>query len=192
MMRLFVNVQPPTSNCGSYRSLVVGSWILAVVTLAGTAAAQDMPDPSLIHGRAIPASELANGTVTVRVVREAIGNNAPGQRVQVTAGGTTRTATTDEQGRAEFKDLPKGAADAIAEVTVDDERLVSQTFAVPTTGGLRVILVAGIAKAAERKKREEAAAAAEPPTKGIVVFGDNSRILLQFNNDQLDVYYVPT
>jgi len=152
--------------------------------------AQDMPDPSLIHGRAIPAPELANGTVTVRVVREAIGNNVPGQQVQVSVDGMTRSATTDAQGRAEFTDLPKGSAGAVAEVTVDGEKLVSEPFAVPATGGLRVILVAGIAKAAERKKLEEAAAAAEPPTKGIVVFGGNSRILMQFNNDELDVYYV--
>jgi len=149
-----------------------------------------MPDPSLIHGRAIPAQELANGTVTVRVVREAIGNNVPGQQVSVTVGGTTRTATTDAQGRAEFTDLPKDGANAIAEVTVDGETLVSQPFAVPTSGGLRVILVAGIAKAAERKKQEEAAAAAQPPTKGIVVLGGNSRVLMQFNNDALDVYYI--
>jgi hypothetical protein len=152
--------------------------------------AQDMPDPSLIHGRAIPAPELANGTVTVRVVREAIGNNAPGQQVTVTIGGTTRSATTDAQGRAEFTNLPAGGANAIAEATVDGEKLVSQPFAVPTSGGLRVILVAGIAKAAERKEQEDAAAAAEPPTKGIVVFGGNSRVLMQFNNDALDVYYI--
>ena len=67
---------------------------------------------------------------------------------------------------------------------------MSQPFTVPHSGGLRVILVAGIAKAAERKKQEEAAAAAEPPTKGIVVFGGNSRVLMQFNNDGLDVYYI--
>ena len=136
--------------------LGVGSWALGVVMVAmlSTGAfAQDMPDPSLIHGRAIPAQELANGMVTVRVVREAIGNNVPGQQVSVTVGGATRTATTDAQGRAEFTDLPKGGTNAIAEVTVDGEKLVSQPFAVPASGGLRVILVAGIAKAAERKKR---------------------------------------
>src|SRR4030095_1214304 len=145
--------------------LGVGRWALGVVMVAmlSTGAfAQDMPDPSLIHGRAIPAQELANGTVTVRVVREAIGNNAPGQQVRVTVGGTTRTATTDAQGRAEFTDLPKGGANAIAEVTVDGEKLVSQPFAVPASGGLRVILVAGIAKAAERKKQEEASAGDAP------------------------------
>jgi hypothetical protein len=164
--------------------------VALAVALSSGASAQDMPDPSLIHGRAIPAPELANGTVTVRVVREAIGNNAPGQQVSVTVGGTTRSATTDAQGRAEFTGLPAGGTNALAEVTVDGEKLVSQPFAVPTSGGLRVILVAGIAKAAERKKQEEAAAAAEPPTKGIVIFGGNSRVLMQFNNDALDVYYI--
>jgi hypothetical protein len=148
-----------------------------------------MPDPSLIHGRAIPAPELAAGTVTVRVVREAIGNNVPGQRVRVTVGDNTREATTDELGRAEFT-LPAGGTGAVAEVTVDGERLESQPFAVPSSGGLRVILVAGIAKAAERRLKEEAAAAAEPPTKGIVVFGGNSRVLMQFNDDALDIYYI--
>jgi hypothetical protein len=168
----------------------LGVGIALASFLSGGVSAQDMPDPSLIHGRAIPAQELANGTVTVRVVREAIGNNAPGQQVSVSVGGTTRTATTDAQGRAEFTDLPKGGTNAIAEVTVDGEKLVSQPFAVPTSGGLRVILVAGIAKAAERKKQEEAAAAAQPATKGIVVLGGNSRVLMQFNNDALDVYYI--
>jgi hypothetical protein len=162
---------------------------LALIALPTSLVAQDMPDPSLIHGRAIPASELGDGVVTVRVVREAIGNNVPGQQVIVTIGGTKRTATTDDQGRAEFNNLPRGD-DARAEVTVDGEQLVSEPFRVPTTGGLRVILVAGIAKAAERKKQEEAAAAAGPAIKGVVVFGGNTRVLMQFRDDALEVYYV--
>ena len=162
---------------------------IVAVMFASLARAQDMPDPSLIHGRAIPAGELPNGTVTVRVVREAIGNNLSGQQVRVTVGRTVQTATTDDQGRAEFKNLPKGA-DARADVTVDGEMLQSQPFNVPTTGGLRVILVAGIAKAAERKKQEEAAAAAAPAVKGTVVFGPNTRTLIQFTDDRLEVFYV--
>ena len=174
------------------RALGVGRWALGLavaLSIASAASGQDMPDPSLIHGRAIPAPELGNGVVTVRVVREAIGNNVPGQQVQVIIGGTRRTATTDEQGRAEFDNLPRGD-DARAEVTVDGEQLVSQPFKVPTTGGLRVILVAGIAKAAERKKQEEAASAAGPAVKGVVVFGGNTRVLMQFRDDALEVYYV--
>jgi hypothetical protein len=103
----------------------------------------NMPDPSLIHGRAIPAPELATGTVTVRVVRENIGNNVGGQRVELTVGGETRNATTDAEGRAEFPGLTAGAA-ATAKATVDGEEMVSQPFTVPTSGGLRVILVAGL------------------------------------------------
>jgi hypothetical protein len=162
---------------------------LGLVILSTQSGAQEMPDPSLIHGRAIPASELANGIVTVRLVREAIGNNISGQQVQLTVSGRTRTATTDEQGRAEFTNLPQGE-EARAEATVDGESLVSQPFRVPTTGGLRVILVAGIAKAAERKKQEEAAAAAGPAVKGVVVFGGNTRVLMQFREDVLEVYYI--
>jgi hypothetical protein len=169
------------------RSLALG--IAAVLGFASTARAQDMPDPSLIHGRAIPASELGNGVVTVRVVREAIGNNIAGQQVQLTVSGRTRTATTDEQGRAEFTNLPSGE-EARAQATVDGEPLVSQAFRVPSAGGLRVILVAGIARAAERKKQEEAAAAAGPAVKGIVVFGGNTRVLMQFSEDTLEVYYI--
>jgi hypothetical protein len=148
-----------------------------------------MPDPGLIHGRAIPASELPAGTVTVRVVREAIGNNVPGQQVRVTVDGSTRSATTDQLGRAEFRDLPGGAS-ARAEATVDGEALVSQPFAVPTAGGLRVILVAGLAKAAERRKLEEAEGLAAPPTKGAVVLGPNSRIIMEFHDDALFAFYV--
>ncbi len=53
-----------------------------------------------------------------------------------------------------------------------------------------MILVAGIAKAAERKKQEEAAAAAGPAIKGVVVFGGNTRVLMQFRDDALEIYYV--
>ncbi len=162
-----------------------------VLLLAGAAvaSAQQMPDPSLIHGKALPAPELPAGTVTVRVVRESIGNNVAGQQVRVTAGGTTRTATTDEEGRAEFRDLPR-TGDARAESTVDGEALVSDPFMVPSSGGLRVILVAGIARAAERRKAEEAASLAAPAAKGQVVFGENSRILIEFEGDALQVFYV--
>lgn len=175
------------------RALRIEPWALSIaaaLTIAGAATnAQDMPDPSAIHGRAIPAPEFADGVVTVRVVREAIGNDVPGQQVQVIIGGTKRSATTDEQGRAEFNNLPRGD-EARAEVTVDGEALVSQPFRVPSTGGLRVILVAGIAKAADRKKQEETAAAAGPAIKGVVVFGGNTRVLMQFRDDALEIYYV--
>ncbi|MGH9254433.1 MAG: hypothetical protein ACRD3C_07670, partial [Vicinamibacterales bacterium] len=161
-------------------------WALGV----DVASAQiNMPDPSLIHGKAIPASDLPNGTVTVRVVRESIGNNITGQEVRVTAGDAVRTARTDEQGRAEFANLPS-TTDARADTTVNGERLVSDPFAVPASGGLRVILVAGLKEAAARASKEAAAAAAAPPVRGSVVFGPNSRVLVEFRDDALQVFYV--
>ena len=162
--------------------------LIAALYLPGAASAQDMPDPSQIHGRALPAPELPDGTVTVRIVREAIGNDAPGQQVRVTVGSTTRTATTDQQGRAEFRGLPSG--EAKAEATVDGEMMESQPFAVPTSGGLRVILVAGRTRAADRKKQEEAAALAAPVQKGVVVLGGDTRIVMEFDQDTLWTYYL--
>jgi len=163
--------------------------VLGLLLAAVPAYAQDMPDPSLIHGKALPAPELARGTVTVRVVREAIGNDIPKQSVTVSIGGATRTAVTDDRGRAEFTGLPAGQ-EGRAAASVDGEAMASDPFTVPTAGGLRVILVAGIAKAAERKAADAARAAAAPAVKGTVVFGPNSRVLMQFDDDVLQIYYV--
>jgi hypothetical protein len=167
-------------------ALGVGTWALGV----GLGFAQiAMPDPALIHGRAIPAAELPIGTVTVRVVREAIGNNVAGQAVRLTVNGAARNATTDDQGRAEFPNLPAGA-EVRAEATVNGEALVSDTFMVPATGGLRVILVAGLKDAAARKEQEASAAAAAPAVPGVVVIGPNSRLLMEFRDDALQMFYV--
>jgi hypothetical protein len=165
------------------------NYVLLVLVLAVSASAQQMPDPSLIHGKALPAPELPDGTITVRVVRESIGNDIPNQQVSLTASGRTRTAETDAQGRAQFTNLPVGQ-EGRAAATVDGEALQSDPFTIPDRGGLRVILVAGIAKAAERKAAEAAQATAAPPVKGTVVFGGNSRVLVQFADDVLQVYYV--
>ena len=170
---------------GFSRAVMLG----IVLAIAAPAMAQQMPDPSLIHGKALPAPELPDGTITVRVVRESIGNDIPNQAVSLTASGRTRTASTDAQGRAQFTNLPVGQ-EGRAAATVDGEAMQSDPFTIPDRGGLRVILVAGIAKAAERKAAEAKQATAAPPVKGTVVFGGNSRVLVQFADDVLQVYYV--
>jgi hypothetical protein len=170
--------------------LVIKRTLLFLIVFAVPAAAQiAMPDPSLINGKALPAGDLQTGTITVRVVRESIGNNIVGQQVAMIVNGETKRAVTDEQGRAEFKGLPAGA-NGHAEAMVNGEHLQSDTFVVPSSGGLRVILVAGIAEAQARKKKEEAEAAAAPPVKGTVVLGGNSRIIFEFPDDLMRVYYM--
>lgn len=148
-----------------------------------------MPDPSQIAGRALPAPELPDGTVSVRLVREALGNNITGHDVSVIAGGTTKTAKTDEAGRAAIAGLPGGAS-ARAEAIVDGERLVSHPFDVPRQGGIRVILISGLEQAAERRRQEEDAAAKAPPVKGIVVLGGDTRMIFEFQDDTLRGFYL--
>ena len=177
-----------SAAAASKAGLKACSYLLLLV-LAVPAAAQQMPDPSLINGKALPAAELPDGTITVRVVRESIGNDISGQPVNLTAAGRTRTVSTDAMGRAQFTNLPVGQ-EGRADATVDGEALRSDPFTIPTKGGLRVILVAGIAKAAARKAAEAAQAVAAPPVRGTVVFGGNSRVLMQFADDILQVYYV--
>jgi hypothetical protein len=148
-----------------------------------------MPDPSLIAGKALPAGELSTGSITVRVVKRSVGNNLPGEKVTVTLGGKSQTATTDDQGRAQFNGLSPGV-EGRAEATVNGEHLQSDPFVVPTTGGLRVILISELAQAAAEKQEQEAKELAAPATKGVVTFGGNSRILMQFQSDELSVFYL--
>jgi hypothetical protein len=172
------------------RSLALGLGALGLLAAPGIGHAQvGMPDPSAMNGRALPAPELATGTITVRVFRESIGNNVPDQTVRVTTGSASREDATDEQGRAEFPNLEPGV-EGRAEVTVDGERLVSEPFQVPTSGGLRVVLIAGLQQAAARRKAEESAEAASPAVKGTVVLGAGTRVLMEFRDDRLQVFYV--
>lgn len=148
-----------------------------------------MPDPSAIAGTPLPAPELPAGTVTVRVVRERMGNNVAGQEVQLIVGGARRTMMTDGQGRAQFDKLPSGAA-VQASTTVDGEALTSQEFTVPDRGGVRVALIAGIAAAKAREQAEAAAAARQPARPGVVEIGPESRIILEYQDDNLTAFYL--
>lgn len=148
-----------------------------------------MPDPAQMAGIPLPAPELPAGTVSVRVVRERMGNNVVGQTVTVTGGGQTRTGTTDEQGRTEFSGFPAGAT-VVASATVDGEVLTSQDLPVQANGGVRVALIAGVAEAAARAREAAKAAAKEPPRQGIVMFGGESRIILEFQDDTPTMFYI--
>lgn len=160
------------------------------LTVASAASAQiNMPDPSMIAGKALPAPELPDGTVSVRVVRESVGNNIVGQDVTVNAGNVSKPGKTDDGGRAQVTGLPTGAQ-GTAEATVNGEHLVSDPFEVPGKGGIRIILIAGLKEATERRAKEKAAEEAAPPVKGTVVIGGDSRVMLEFRDDAITVYYL--
>jgi hypothetical protein len=169
----------------SYRLVLVSLLLLA----SARAMAQQMPDPSQMAGVPLPAPELPNGIVSVRLMREQIGNNITGHDVTLEVGSELRTAKTDAQGRAQFADLQPGATVRAAAV-VDGEALVSQPFSVPPRGGIRVALIAGLQAAAAREKAAAEAGAKAPPRPGVVVIGGESRVILEFQNDALQVFYV--
>ncbi|MGH9383426.1 MAG: carboxypeptidase-like regulatory domain-containing protein [Vicinamibacterales bacterium] len=148
-----------------------------------------MPDPTQMSGVPLPAPELPDSTVTVRVVRERMGNNLSGQTVTLRGGGISKTAITDAQGRAQFDGLPPGAS-VTAEATVQGEVLTSQAFPVPARGGVRIALVAGLAGAAAAERAAAEAAAKEPPRRGVVEFGGESRIIFEYQNDVLNGFYL--
>jgi hypothetical protein len=168
-------------------------WLLAtgfsLLTPSVASAQVNMPDPSAIAGTPLPAPELPDRTVTVRVVRERMGNNVAGQPVTLKVGNETRNATTDNQGRAQFDGLAAGAL-VQATTIVDGETLTSQQFPVPAKGGVRVALIAGIAAAAAREQAEAAAAAKLPARPGVVEIGPESRIIIEYQDDNLTVFYL--
>ena len=104
-------------------------------------------------------------------------------------GSDTRTGKTDEQGRAQFDDLAAGAL-VQATTHLDGETLTSQEFPVPAQGGVRVALIAGIAAAAAKEKAEAEAAAKLPARQGVVEIGPESRIIIEYQDDNLTVFYL--
>lgn len=169
--------------------------VLLLLVCSGPAFAQmpfaaggQMPDPKSMSGQPLPVSDLSPGTVVVRVVRGQMTNVVPGQRVTLTVNDQPKSATTDQSGHAEFDGLTAGAK-AQATVTVNGEKLDSQQFDVPSTGGIRLVLVATDPDA-DKKAAEDAKLAKLPPIDGAVVIGDQSRLVIEVGDDALNVYNI--
>jgi hypothetical protein len=162
---------------------------LIAAALAGPAFAQQMPDASQMAGTPLPAPELAAGTLSVRVVREQMGNNIANHPVAVKAPDRTFNANTDAQGRATFSDIPAGTVVTV-ETVVDGETLRSREFTIPPSGGVRVALISGLGEAAARERAAREEAAKMPARQGVVVFGGESRVILEFQDDALQVFYL--
>ncbi len=155
---------------------------------AAAAQAQVMPDPKEIAGVPLPVSDVAAGTVTVRVIRGSLSNNLPGQAVELLVNGESRRETTGESGRAEFAGLATGShVKAVA--VVGGERLESQEFAVPSAGGTRVLLVATDPEA-EKRTAEDRQLAAGPAQPGLVVLGEQTRFVVELGDAALNVFSI--
>lgn len=159
---------------------------VALVGVAGTVRAQ-MPDPKQMSGQVLPVPDLPAGTITVRVIRGSLDKNVAGQPVEFEIDGKRRVVATGEDGRAEVKGLAAGTR-VRARATVDGEKLESLE-AVVASQGLRIMLVATDPEVA-RRAAEDRALASAAPVKGLVVFGPESRVVAQMNDDRLNIYYM--
>jgi hypothetical protein len=169
---------------------LTGLAIVALGTgiLTGGIRAQQMPDPKEIAGIPLPVGDVANGTVVVRVIRGSLANNIPDQSVELLVNGQARGARTDATGRAQFPGLAAGAR-VKAVATVASERLESQEFPVPATGGVRLLLVATDPDAVKQVD-EDKQLAAGPAQPGVVVLGDQSRFVFEFADGSLSVFNI--
>lgn len=168
------------------RRLFTAAALLAALVLP--ARAQDMPDPKSMSGTPLPVSDLTPGTVVVRVVRGTMVNVVPKVPVVLEVNGTPRTVATNETGHAEFAGLAPGAT-VKASVTVAGEKLESQVFQVPPSGGVRLALVATDPDQ-EKKAEEDRKLAQGPVQPGVVVLGDQSRIVFELGDDGLTVFNI--
>jgi hypothetical protein len=142
-----------------------------------------MPDMKQMSGIPRPVTDLPDRAISVRVIRGDLSNNITNQPVQLRVGAKTLTEKTDASGRAEFKDLPAGEP-VTASTDVDGEHLESQQFPVPSSGGVRLMLVA------TDKSKGPATEPGAQPVSGQVVIGNESRIVMQPTEEAIDVYYL--
>jgi hypothetical protein len=160
---------------------------LTLAVAVPDAQAQTMPDPRTIAGVPLPDAKLAPGTIAVRVIRGSFANNLGGVDVQFVSGGRTRTVKTDASGRAESAGFAAGST-VRAIAVVEGERLESQDLVVGTTG-IRVVLVATDPELA-LKAEEDKKLASGPPVRGTVVLGPETRVVAEYSNDSLNIFYV--
>jgi hypothetical protein len=140
-----------------------------------------------MSGIVLPVGDLPAGTISVRVIRGSLANNLADQPVEFTIDGSgTRTVNTDTNGRAQLTGLRTGTR-VRAVTVVDGERIESQE-AVIGASGLRIMLVATDPATAAREAEDKALANAAP-VKGMVVLGPESRVVAQFGDDRLSVFY---
>jgi hypothetical protein len=160
--------------------------VVVAICLSASALAQQV-DPREMSGIPRPTSEEPAGTVSVRVIRGSFTNNVAGQAVEFDVDGKKQTIKTDANGRAAVAGLKPGA-NIRAWTMLDGARLETQPMTMSTTG-IRVMLV-GIDPEAAKREAADRELAAAPPVPGTVVFGPESRVVIEFSDDRLNIFYV--
>lgn len=138
-------------------------------------------------GIPLPDASLPAGTVSVRVVRDSFANNLPGVDVVFTVDGVAKTVKTNESGRAQVDGLKAGAR-LKASAVVGAERLESQEITIGASA-IRFVLVATGSGGAAAGSPATGAALAGPVVPGRVEIGPQSRIVVDYSDERLNIYY---
>lgn len=171
------------------KCLCIAAALVAAILTASTALAQ-MPDARQMSGIPRPDPQLTTGTVTVRVARGSFANPVDSLTVELSVAGASRQATTNGEGRAEFTGIAPGTT-VKASTTVAGEKLESQEFSMPSSGGVRLALIAVDPTAAPSGGPAAAPSQpAVPAQPGNVVLGEDSRFVIEAGDDGLNVFYV--
>lgn len=159
--------------------------LTATLLLAIPATQAQMPDAKLMSGIPLPSGDVPKDSVSVRVVRGRLDDPVVDHPVELHGGDRTQSARTDRDGRAVFGGVRPGLPVHVF-TEVDGEKVESQTFSVPPEAGVRLVLVAG-AGAAVSPMSAAPPSAAVP---GEILFGGDSRIQIEFDDDTLEVFYL--
>jgi hypothetical protein len=126
----------------THRSRLLASFLAPALAFAGVAivAAPAAAQVAGALGKPLPSPDLAVGTVSVRVVAGSAASPVVGTDVTLVVNDTSRVARTDSAGRATFPGLPVGATVVAKVVNEDKEEKTSEPFAIPDSGGMRVML----------------------------------------------------
>jgi len=102
-------------------------------------------EPAQMSGYALQVGDLPPGIVAIRVIRESFQTNVPNHTVLLRVGNSNRvlSATTNAEGRVQFDGLQVGESVRVR-AAVGSEVLESQRFEIPSQGGVRMVLVAGV------------------------------------------------
>jgi hypothetical protein len=110
--------------------------VALLLAAAGPAAAQTAD----ALGKPLASPDMAQGTLSVRVIAGSPQNAVIGTDVTLLVNGNPRVARTDSAGRAHFKDLPIGAQLQAKVLDDDKKEVVSDPFKLPDGSGARLML----------------------------------------------------
>lgn len=102
-------------------------------------------EPAQMSGYALQVGDLPPGIVAIRLIRESFRTNVPNRTIFLRVGDSNRvvSATTNAEGRVQFDGLQVGDSVRVR-ADVGQEVLESQRFEIPSQGGVRMVLVAGV------------------------------------------------